>query len=58
MVARDTCSTNKSSGTSSTSDMAGCYLEHQEHVHVGATLTSNMLLHAKKEASLHYATTG
>ena len=28
--------------------MAGRYLEHKEHVHVGATLTSNMLLHAKK----------
>ena len=37
--------------------MDGCYLEYQGHVHVGATLSSNMLLNAKKETSLHYVTT-
>ena len=37
--------------------MDGYYLEHQGHVHVGATLSSNMLLNAKKETSLHYVTT-
>ena len=39
------------------SDMAGHYPEHQERVHVGTTLTSSMLLHAKKEDSLHSVTT-
>ena len=37
--------------------MDGYYLQHQGHVHVGATLSSNMLLNAKKETSLHYVTT-
>ena len=37
--------------------MCGHYLEHQERVHVGTTLTLNMLLHAKKEGSLHSITT-
>ena len=37
--------------------MDGYYLEHQGYVHVGATLSSNMLLNAKKETSLHYVTT-
>ena len=32
-----------------TSDMGGYYLEHQGRVHMGATVTSNILLHAKKE---------
>ena len=36
----------------------GCYYpEHQERVHVGTTLTSNMLLHAKKDGLLHCVTT-
>ena len=33
--------------------MGDHYLEHQERVHVGTTFTSNMLLHAEKEGSLH-----
>ena len=37
--------------------MGGRYLEHQERVHVGAILTSGMLLHAKKDPSLHCVTT-
>ena len=32
--------------------MGGHYFEHQGRVNVGATLTSNMLLHAKMR--LHY----
>ena len=36
--------------------MAGHYPEHQGCVHVEATLTSNMLSHAKKEGSLHSVT--
>ena len=37
--------------------MVGHYPKHQERVHVGTTLTSNMLLHPKKEGSLHSVTT-
>ena len=37
--------------------MAGHYVEHQERVHVGTTLTLNMLLHPEKESSLHSVTT-
>ena len=36
--------------------MGGHYPKHQERVYVGATLTSNMLLQAKKEGSLHSVT--
>ena len=41
------------SGISLISDMGGHYPEHQEGVHVGTTLISDMLLHAKKEDLLH-----
>ena len=37
--------------------MSGHYPQHQEGVHVGTALTSNMLLHAKKEVSLHFVIT-
>ena len=37
--------------------MGDHHLKHKGRVLVGETLTSNMLLHAKKEASLHYVTT-
>lgn len=37
--------------------MGGSYLEPQGRVHVQAILTLDMLLHAKKEASLHCVAT-
>ena len=37
--------------------MASHYPEHQQRVNVETTLTSNMLLHAKKEGSLHSVST-
>ena len=37
--------------------MGGHYPDHQEGVHVATTLTSNILLHAKKEISLHFVIT-
>ena len=54
---KDTCLISKNSGTLLISDMGGYYPEHQERVHVETTLTSNMLLHAKKEGLLHPVTT-
>ena len=53
----DKCLTSKSSGASLISDMGGHYPKHKERGHVGTTLTSNMLLHAVKEGSLHSVTT-
>ena len=49
--------TKQGSGISLISDMGGHYPEHQERVHVGTTLISNMVLHAKKEGLLHSVTT-
>ena len=36
--------------------MAGHYAEHRERVHVGTTLTLNILLHSEKGSSLHSVT--
>ena len=58
LISKDTWLISKISGTSLTSDMGSHYLKHLGHVHVGATLTSNKLLHVKKKVSVHYVTKG